>query len=172
MKDPITTRTAHILAHSDRILIPLLDLYEALTGEGLMAWISPEMYAYLIATDETFDLIEDFRDLEMFNPLLRAELQVQGFWSGPLVMLHRWTARPASIMEDALMRVREMSIALETAWQTRAPDDPATEAELLNMLLVSDMLEREITGALHVYVETENADVYTVAGATAAQESF
>jgi hypothetical protein len=51
-----------------------------------------------------------------------------------------------------------MSSALETAWQMRSPDDPVTEAELLNMLLMSDMLAREISGALHVYMESEETD--------------
>jgi hypothetical protein len=158
MKDPITTRTAHILAQSSHILVPLEDLYDDLVGEGLMAWINPEMFEYLIASDETFEVIEGLEELEMLTPLLRAELKVQGFWSGPLVMLHQWTAFPSLVLEDLLMHLQDMSEALETAWQTRTPDDPAAEVELLNMLMMSDMLAREISGALHVYMESEETD--------------
>jgi hypothetical protein len=158
MRDPITARTAHILAQASHILIPLEDLYNALEDEGLMAWVNPEMFEYLIASDETFEIIEGLEALEMLTPLLRAELRIQGFLSGPLVMLRQWTAFPSLILEDLLTHLQDMSTALETAWQTRPPDDPVTEAELLNMLLMSDMLAREISGALHVYVESEETD--------------
>lgn len=158
MRDPITTRTAHILAQSSHILVPLEALYDDLVDEGLMSQISPEMFEYLIASDETFEVIEGLEELEMLTPLLRAELKVQGFWSGPLVMLRQWTAFPSLVLEDLLTHIEDMSSALETAWQMRAHDDPVTEAELLNMLLMSDMLAREISGALHVYVESEETD--------------
>jgi hypothetical protein len=158
MKDPITARAAHLLTQSSHILVPLEDLYNALEDEGLMAWVDPEMFEYLMATDETFVIIEGLEALEMLTPLLRAELQMQGFWSGPLVMLRLWTAFPSLILEDLLTHLQDMSDALESAWQTRSPDDPFSEAELLNMLMMSDMVAREISGALHVYVESEEND--------------
>lgn len=158
MKDPITTRAAHILAQSSHIVIPLEDLYDDLMDEGLMAWINLEMFEYLMTTDETFVVIEGLEELEMLTPLLRAELRMQGFWSGPLVMLRQWMTLPSLILEDLLTHLQDMSSALETAWQTRAVDDPVTEAELLNMLMMSDMLAREISGALHMYVKSEETD--------------
>jgi len=158
MKDPITARAAQLLTQSSHILFPLEDLYNALEDEGLMAWVDPEMFEYLVATDETFYIIEGLEALEMLTPLLRAELRMQGFWSGPLVMLRLWAAFPSLILEDLLTHLEDMSSALETAWQKRSPDDPFTEAELLNMLLMSDMLAREISGALHVYAESEETD--------------
>lgn len=162
MKDPITARAAQMLAQTSHILVPLEDLYNALEDEGLMAWIDPEMFDYLMATDETFVIIEGLEALEMLTPLLRAELQMQGFWSGPLVMLRLWTAFPSLILEDLLTHLQEMSDALESAWQTHSPDDPFTEMELLNMLLMSDMVAREISGALHVYVESEENDAHNL----------
>lgn len=158
MKDPITARAAHLLMQSSHILVPLEDLYTALEDEGLMAWIDPEMFEYLMATDETFVIIEGLEALEMLTPLLRAELQMQGFWSGPLVMLRLWTAFPSLILEDLLTHLQDMSDALESAWQTRSPNDPFSEAELLNMLMMSDMVAREISGVLHMYVESEEND--------------
>lgn len=158
MKDPITARAAHLLAQSSHILISLEDLYNALEDEGLMAWVDPEMFEYLVTTDEAFYIIEGLEALEMLTPLLRAELRMQGLWSGPLVMLRMWMAFPSLILEDLLTHLEDMSSALESAWQTRSPDDPFTEAELLNMLLMSDMLAHEISGALHVYAEIEETD--------------
>lgn len=158
MKDPITARAAQILAQTTHILVPLEDLYNALEDEGLMAWIDPEMFEYLMATDETFAVIKGLEALEMLTPLLRAELKMRGFWSGPLVMLRRWIAFPSLILEDLLRHLEDMSNALETAWQTHTPDDPITETELLNMLLMSDMLAHEISGALHVYADSEETD--------------
>lgn len=158
MKDPITARTAQLLAQSSHILVPLEDLYNALEDEGLMPWVDPEMFEYLVETDETFAIIEGLEALEMLTPLLRAELRMQGFWSGPLVMLRMWMTFPSLILEDLLTHLEDMSSALESAWQTRSSDDPFTEVELLNMLLMSDMLAHEINGALHMYVESKEND--------------
>jgi hypothetical protein len=158
MRDPITMRAAQILTQSPHILIPLEDLYDELVNEGLMSWISPDMFEYLMTSDKTFEVIEGLEALEMLTPLLRAELKLQGFWSGPLIMLSQWSAFPSLILEDLLTHLQDMSDALETAWQTHTPDDPVSEAELLNMLMMSDMLAREISGALHLYVEAEETD--------------
>jgi hypothetical protein len=47
-----------------------------------------------------------------------------------------------------LLHLQEMNKALETAWQLRPSDNPEVEAELLNLLLMGDMLERQIKQAL------------------------
>lgn len=160
MKDPITTRVAHILTQASHLLVPLEDLYNDLIDEGLMAWISLDMFEYLVATDETFIVIEGLEALDILTPLLRAELRLQGYWSGPLVMLRQWVTFPSLVLEDLLSHLHNMSKALESAWQTRSPDDPFSEAELLNMLLMSDMVAHEIRGVLHVDVESEETDAH------------
>lgn len=158
MKDPITTRTAQLLAQSQHILVPVTDLYNSLVAEGLMSQISLEMFVYLIASDGTFEILGGLEELEVLSSLLRAELEVQGFGSGPLVMLRRRAAKPALVIRDALTHLHEMNMALETAWQTRPADDPEAEAELIQMLLMSDMLAREIEGVLQLYAGSEDAD--------------
>ena len=159
MRDPITTRTAQLLAQSQHILVPVTDLYRSLVAEGLMSQIDLEMFVYLIASDRAFEILGGLEDLEVFSSLLRAELEVQGFGSGPLVMLRRRAAEPARVIQDVLTHLHEMNTALETAWQTRPADDPEAEAELIQMLLMRDMLAREIEGALHLYAESEGTDL-------------
>jgi len=158
MNDPITTRVAQLLAKSQHILVPVHELYQDLVAEGLMSWISLEMFEYLIASDETFEVLEGLEDLEMFSALLRAELDVQGFWSEPLAMLRHHASKPELVKQDVLAHLHEMNTALETAWQTRPAGDLEIEAELIHMLMMGDMLEREIKGALHLYVGSEDAD--------------
>jgi len=179
MKDPITARAAYHLAQSPHILVLLEDLYNALVAEGLMAWISPGMFDYLIASDDTFEIIDGLEEFDMLSPLLREELRMQGFWTGPLVILRRWLAFPHLILADLLVHLHDVSDALETAWQTRTPDDPVTEAELLNMLMMSDMVAREIISTLHIYVESEDTDqdagrrfARAVINAAATQDAF
>jgi len=47
-----------------------------------------------------------------------------------------------------LLHLQDMNKALETAWQLRPEDNPEIEAEILNLLMMGDMLEREIKRAL------------------------
>ncbi len=155
MRDPITARAAQILAQSQHILVSVVDLYNSLVAEGLMSRIDLDMFIYLIASDSAFEILGGLEELEVFSSLLRAELEVQGFGSGPLVMLRHRATEPALVIQDALIHLYEMNAALESAWKERPADDPEAEAELLQMLLMSDMLAREIEGALHVYAEAE-----------------
>ncbi|HOT93355.1 MAG TPA: hypothetical protein PLJ78_16590 [Anaerolineae bacterium] len=162
MKDPITARTVQLLTQSQHILVPVADLYNTLMAEGLMSQLSLEMYMYLLASDADFEIIGGLEDLEVFNSLLRAELEVQGFGSGPLVMLRRRALEPKQVIQDVLTHLHEMNAALESAWRVRPVNDPETEAKLIQLLLMSDMLTREIEGALHVYAgpsaDTPEAD--------------
>ncbi len=167
MKDPITTRTAQLLAQSHHILVPAIDLYNALVAEGLMSQINLEMFMYLIATDGDFEIIGGLEDLEIFNPLLRAELEIQGVGSGPLVMLRRRATEPDRVIQDVLTHLREMDAALESAWRVRPTNDPEVESELIQLLLMSNMLARAIEGALQVHAksgDTDEADTPTCEG--------
>ncbi|HQE91170.1 MAG TPA: hypothetical protein PLH19_06400 [Anaerolineae bacterium] len=156
MRDPITARAAQLLMQSQHILVPVTDLYNALATEGLMSQMDLEMFVYLIASDHAFEILGGLEDLEVFSSLLRAELEVQGFGSGPLVMLRHRATKPTAVIQDALMHLHEMNVALESAWKTRPADDPEIEAELIQMLLMSDMLTREIEEVLHSYAASED----------------
>lgn len=148
MTDPITLRAAEKLAASDHILVPLHDLYASLVSEGIMSRMNLGMFDYLLATDPRFEIIEGFGDLGILSEMTQTQLEMQGFWGGPLVMLRIRAAEPDALKEDVLYHLREMNTALETAWQLRPDDDPEIEAELIGMLMMADMLEREVKEAL------------------------
>jgi hypothetical protein len=148
MNDPITNRIAQILNLSPHVLVPFEELYDQLTVEGLMVWMTPELLEQLIASDTRFEIYEGLADSELFNPLVQAELQARGLLGGPLVMLRERGTTTEEIMLDMLLHLQEMNKALETAWQLRPDDNPEVEAELLNLLMMGDMLEREIKRAL------------------------
>lgn len=149
MTDPITLRAAEKLATMEHILVPLVDLYEALVAEGLMSWTNMDMFEFLLASDPRFEVVQGLEDLDILSQVLQAQLELQGFWSGPLVMLHSRAMDMQALIRDVLYHLREMNAALETAWQLRPADDPEVEAELISMLMMGDMLEREIADVLH-----------------------
>jgi hypothetical protein len=148
MNDPITDYVAHLMAESDHVLVPLEELYDRLISEGMIAWINPLLFEQLIYEDNRFELYDGFGDSEFFNPMVQAELEARGLLGGPLVLLRARHVTDEELMLDMLLHLQEMNKALETAWQLRPSDNPEVEAELLNLLLMGDMLERQIKQAL------------------------
>ncbi len=148
MSDPITDRVAQILSQASHILVPIDELYDQLTGEGFMAWMNPDLFVDLLMSDERFDVYEGLADSDLFNPIVQSELQARGLLSGPLVVLRERGAAKEDVMLDMLLHLQEMNEALETAWQLRPQNNPEVETELLNLLMMGDMLEREIKRAL------------------------
>lgn len=148
MGDPITNRVAQMLSTAAHILVPMDELYDRLAGEGLMVWMTPDLFVDLLMSDERFDVYEGLADSDLFDPLVQTELQARGLLSGPLVMLRERGSATQDVMLDMLLHLQEMNKALETAWQLRPQGDAEVEAELLNLLMMGDMLEREIKRAL------------------------
>ncbi|MGC9521630.1 MAG: hypothetical protein ACP5HG_07075 [Anaerolineae bacterium] len=148
MNDPITNRLVRILRESSHVLVPMDDLYDRLASEGMMVWITPELLEQLIASDDRFEIYEGLAESDLFNPLIQTELQARGLLGGPLVMLRERGTSTEDVMLDMLQHLQEMNKALEAAWQMRPEDNPDIEAELLNLLMMGDMLEREIKRAL------------------------
>lgn len=148
MRDPISNRVSQILTESVHVLVPLDDLYNLLANEGLMVWMTPELLEQLLTADDRFEIYEGLADSELFEPLVQSELRARGLLGGPLVMLRERASTTEEVMMDMLLHLQEMNKALETAWQLRPEDNPEIEAELLNLLMMGDMLEREIKRAL------------------------
>jgi hypothetical protein len=148
MTDPITQRVTQILSESTHVLVPLDDLYDRLAGEGLMVWMTEELLEQFLISDSRFEVYEGLADSDLFDPMVQAELQARGLLSGPLVMLRERASSTEDVLVDMLLHLEEMNTALETAWQLRPEGDPEVEAELLNLLMMGDMLEREIKRAL------------------------
>ncbi len=159
MSDPITDRIVRILEESTHVLVPMDDLYDRLASEGMMVWITPELLEQLIASDDRFEIYEGLAESDLFNPLIQAELQARGLLGGPLVMLRERGTSTEDVMLDMLLHLQEMNRALETAWQLRPEDNADIEAELLNLLMMGDMLEREIKRALETGVIVIDLDM-------------
>lgn len=148
MSDPISNRVSQILTESVHILVSLEEVYDQLTNEGRMVWMTPELLEQLLTADARFEIYEGLADSELFNPLIQSELRARGLLGGPLVMLRERASTTEEVMLDMLLHLQEMNEALETAWQFRPQDNPEIENELLNLLMMGDMLEREIKRAL------------------------
>jgi hypothetical protein len=148
MNDPITNRVARILKESVHVLMPLDELFDRLANEGMMAWMTPELLEELLISDDRFEVYEGLADSDLFNPMIQAELQARGLLGMPLAMLRERVTSTDEVMLDMLLHLQEMNTALETAWKLRPQNNPDVEAELLNLLMMGDMLEREIKRAL------------------------
>ncbi|MBN1247634.1 MAG: hypothetical protein JXC32_08245 [Anaerolineae bacterium] len=161
MNDPISNRVSQILTESVHVLVPLEDVYDQLANEGLMVWMTPELLEQLLTVDGRFEVYEGLADSELFNPLIQSELRARGLLGGPLVLLRERASTTEEVMLDMLLHLQEMNQALETAWQLRPQDNPEIEAELLNLLMMGDMLEREIKRALQtgsIVIDLDIAD--------------
>lgn len=150
--DPISERAAQILETSKHVLMPLSELYHSLTTEGLMVWTSPEMFEYLLSEDNRFDIFEGLADTELMRLSGLSDISAYGLLAGPLVMLRQRGTSPEIVQHDLLNHLKEMNAALEVAWNMRPASDTEIESELLQLLMMGDMLERELKRTLQLDV--------------------
>lgn len=148
MTDPITNRAAQILASADALLIPISEIYDVLQSEGWMGWVNEDMFLRLLLSDSRFDVVEGLAGTDILEMILPAALADHRWLSGPRVMLRSRITSPRAILVDELDNLAEMNEVLELAWQMHASDDPEVRAELVNLLMMADMLERELKYAL------------------------
>jgi hypothetical protein len=147
MSDPITDRVVQILTHNPETFVPLEQLYDALVNEGLMAWTDLGTFARLLEVDERFDLIMELAQLIIFEVPLPAELGPLGMPGGPWVMLSSRRDSPQQLLRDLLSHLHRMNMTMEQAW-VKFSDDPRVRANLIGLLMLGDMLERQVQGAL------------------------
>lgn len=150
MSDPITNHIAHLLETSDHIVIPFDRLYQTLVAEGWMPWIDTDMLESLIVDDPRFELLDGLSEIDTFRPALLAELEIQGLLLGPLVMLRDRASSSEVVMLDLLNYLQAMNRTLESAWHKHSAQEMADEAEILNLLMMGDMLERELKQSLNL----------------------
>ncbi|MDF1514071.1 MAG: hypothetical protein P1S60_09700 [Anaerolineae bacterium] len=148
MTDPITSRILQFLSESDHLLVPIEELYNSLRDEGMLSVTSEENFEQLIVSDDRFEIYESLGHSDLFHPSVQAELRSRGLLTGPLVMLRERGSDTEQIMHDVLLHLKEMNQALETAWQLRPEGNDEIENELLNLLMMGDILEREIMHAI------------------------
>ncbi len=159
MIDPITNRIIQLLTESEHLLVPIEELYHSLLAEGLLPLTSEETFEQLIVTDERFEVYESLGHSDLFHPSVQVELRARGLLTGPLVLLRERSASSEKIMLDVLLHLQEMNLALETAWQLRPEGNNEIETELLNLLMMGDILEREIKHAIQAGTVVMDFDV-------------
>jgi len=148
--DPISNRVVQILQTSERIVLPLQELYQNLTIEGWLTQIDIAMFEYLLASDKRFELLEGLNSTDIINTSLLGQFDIRDIFAGPLVMLHNYAISTETVLLDVLRHLQEMNLALEHAWQARPVNDNELENEILSLLMMGDMLERQIKHSLHL----------------------
>ena len=152
MPDPITDRVVRILTHNPETFVSLEQLYDVLVSEGLMAWTDLRTFARLLEVDERFDLILELAQMFTFENPLPAELGSLGMPGGPWVMLSSRRDFPRQLLRDLLSHLHRMNLTMEQAW-VKFSDNPRVQANLIGLLMLGDMLERQVQGALKTAVE-------------------
>jgi hypothetical protein len=145
--DPITDRVAQILAVDREVFVPLERLYQILKNEGVMGHINIDMFEWLLTSDDRFEFIENLED-EIFegliDPEVDAELEGLGFFAKrPLVKLGIRQATVVDMMDSLLRQLKRMNESLENAWRSQ-DNDPEAREGLLHVLMMGDMLERQV----------------------------
>ncbi|MCD6345076.1 MAG: hypothetical protein J7M17_05705 [Anaerolineae bacterium] len=151
MPDPITDHVVQILNYVPETFVPLGRLYDALANEGLMAWTDLETFARLLEVDERFDLIADFGELIAIEGPPAAWKSL-GWLGGPWVLLHSRRNHPRKLLRDLLRHLHRINQEMERVWP-QLPNDPEVQANLISLLMLGDMLERRVKGALDVAPE-------------------
>jgi len=152
MPDPITDRVVRILTHNPETFVSLEQLYDVLVSEGLMAWTDLRTFARLLEVDERFDLIMELAQMFTFENPLPAELGSLGMPGGPWVMLSSRRDFPRQLLRDLLSHLHRMNLTMEQAW-VKFSDNPRVQANLIGLLMLGDMLERQVQGALKTAAE-------------------
>ncbi len=140
--DPITDRVAQILATDPDIFVPMKRLYYDLVHEGLLTWTPLETFQQLLEADDRFEFVEGPEDEIMLEET--EELEPLGFYGGLRVKLQAREVSGEEILGVLLRNLQRMNNALEEAWKRRPPDDLETEARLTQMLMLGDMMERQV----------------------------
>jgi hypothetical protein len=143
MQDPVTNRVAAILATDPDVFVPVKRLYNELSHEGLLPWTNLESFQMLLECDTRFEFVEGPAEAN----LCEADVELMeelGFYGGPRVKLYARELAPEEMLLVLLRNLQHMNTALEAAWQHRPTGDEEAETQLTQMLLVGDMMEREI----------------------------
>jgi len=153
MPDPITDRASQILASKQESFIPFEQLYDALAREGLMAWIEPRDLLKLLLDDERFEIVEGLEEVILLEDGETGnEMEGINMLGGPWVMLRERNISTLEVMSDLLTYLHQLNQSLEQVWK-HLINDPETEGEIINMLLLGDILERRVRETLKQVIE-------------------
>ena len=149
MDDLITRQLEQLLRESKNIFIPVGELYDRLAARGMSAWMDESLLMQLLLEDDRFIVLEGLEEA-LFSedaPFSR-RLRELGLLRGPWVVLSERIVSPSAVMADLLHYLRELNAALESAWQRMMEEEPEIAQDILNLLMMGDMLERQVKQAL------------------------
>lgn len=150
MDDHTINRIMSILETDPDFFVPVRKLWLMLQGEGLALDVEEdELYEWLQA-DGRFEFIpgvdhtEGFKDEPALAAEMEREMEALGFYSGPRVKLISREMTAADIFAGLARSLSQMNQALQNAWDARPEGDTETEDQMLEILALSQKLDREI----------------------------
>ena len=147
MSDPITRRAEQILICEPESFVSLERLYRSLLQEGLTLHVDRQTFRLLLEHDPAFEVFDWLGEALLATPLREIEgLEILDLFDGPWVLLAARKSFPLEVMQDLAHHLHRLNESLERAWR-HLPDLPGIEKArtgLVDMLLLSDLLERQI----------------------------
>ncbi len=149
MDDMITRHLERLLRESKNIFVPVDQLYEQLVAQGMGPWMDEDLLLQLLVEEGRFIVLDGLEEaLFTEESLFSQRLRELGLLRGPWVVLGERILSPSVVMADLLHYLRELHTALEAAWQTMASEEPDVADDILSLLMMGDMLERQVEQAL------------------------
>jgi hypothetical protein len=164
MSDPITRRAEQLLICEPESFVPLERLYEVLLQEGLMAHVDRWTFRLLLEVDARFEVFDWLEETLLPGPLEEmVGLEILDLFHGPWVLLTARKSFPLEVMQDLAHHLHRLNEELERTWR-HLPDLPGVEeakAGLVDMLLLGDLLERQIRRSVLEVLEGHGIETYT-----------
>ena len=144
----INAQLIKILETDPDVFVPIKKLWKTLQADELE--LSLEEVQQMLQEDEHFEIahgVDHSARLEADSELAKAmeqEMEGLGFYSGPRVKLASREMTAEDIFVGMTRSLKRMNQTLQSAWETRPPEDQETEDQLLEILAAGQRLEREI----------------------------
>ena len=147
MSDPITRRAEQLLICEPESFVSLERLYRSLLQEGLTLHVDRQTFRRLLEADPAFEIFNWLGEALLAEQMKALEgLELLELFDGPWVLLAARKSFPLEVMQDLAHHLHRLNESLEHAWR-HLPDLPGiekTRAGLVDMLLLSDLLERQV----------------------------
>ncbi len=150
MSDPTIERVSEILETDPDFYVPVKKLWLMVQADGLATDTELSEFQAMLEADDRFEFAEGvdhnagFEDDPELAAEMQAEMEALGFFSGPRVKLTSREMTKEDVFAAMARHLQRMNDALLGAWETR-PDDPEVEDDLIDLLLASQRLGREMS---------------------------
>ncbi|MFP4345395.1 MAG: hypothetical protein ACLFU8_11940 [Anaerolineales bacterium] len=160
MSDPITRRAEQLLICEPESFISLERLYRTLLQEGMTLHVDRQTFRRLLESDPAFEIFNWLGEALLADQMKTLEgLEILELFDGPWVLLAARKSFPLEVLQDLAHHLHRLNEILERAWR-HLPNLPGTEktrAGLIDMLLLSDLLERQIRGSVLVALNEQRS---------------